>query len=118
MVRIRGPNEDTGQTWCLACIFRWKFREYVPTLPPLAKSLVKGTSAGAAIGRRGAASGYPQQRLGAASINALVAGYLAGQPVYELAAEFGIERRTVSAHLHRRGVPTRRRGLSLAQKEC
>lgn len=58
-----------------------------------------------------------QKRLDAASIDALVDGYLAGQTVYELAAEFGIERRTVSAHLHRRGVPMRRRGLSLAQKE-
>ena len=58
-----------------------------------------------------------QKRLDAASVNALVDGYLAGQTVYELAAEFGIERRTVSAHLHRRGVPMRRRGLSLAQKE-
>jgi hypothetical protein len=57
-----------------------------------------------------------QKRLGAASVDALVDGYLAGQTVYELAAEFGIERRTVSAHLHRRGVPMRRRGLSLAQK--
>ncbi|ROR95928.1 hypothetical protein EDD28_0496 [Salana multivorans] len=44
-------------------------------------------------------------------------GYLSGQSVYELAGEFGIERRTVSAHLHRRGVPMRRRSLSLAQKE-
>ncbi|MGD7705441.1 helix-turn-helix domain-containing protein [Microlunatus sp. Y2014] len=58
-----------------------------------------------------------QKRLDAASVDALVDGYLAGQTVYELAAEFGIERRTVSAHLHRRGVPMRRRGLSLAQKE-
>lgn len=58
-----------------------------------------------------------QKRLDAASVDALVDGYLSGQTVYELAAEFGIERRAVSAHLHRRGVPMRRRGLSLAQKE-
>lgn len=58
-----------------------------------------------------------QKRLDAAAVDALVDGYLAGQTVYELAAEFGIERRTVSAHLHRRGVPMRRRGLSLAQME-
>lgn len=58
-----------------------------------------------------------QKRLDPASVDALVDGYLSGQTVYELAAEFGIERRTVSAHLHRRGVPMRRRGLSLAQKE-
>lgn len=58
-----------------------------------------------------------QKRLDAASIDALADGYLGGQTVYELAAEFSIERRTASAHLHRRGVPMRRRGLSLAQKE-
>lgn len=105
---------------------RWKFREYVPTLPPLAKSLVSGPSAGASVvdqGPRSAASGpvpgarQAQKRLDAASVDALVDNYLAGQTVHELAAEFGIERRTVSAHLHRRGVPMRRRGLSPAQKE-
>lgn len=60
-----------------------------------------------------------QKRLGADSIDALVDGYLSGQTVYELASEFGIERRTVSGHLHlhRRGIPMRRRGLSPAQKE-
>lgn len=73
--------------------------------------------------QRSAASGpvpgtrQVQKRLDAASVDALVDDYLAGQSVYELATEFGIERRTVSAHLHRRGVPMRRRGLSLAQKE-
>lgn len=104
----------------------WRFREYVPTLPPMAKSLVNGLSAGTTIvgqGPRSVASTLVpharqvQKRLDAASVDALVDGYLAGQTVYELAAEFGIERRTVSAHLHRRGVPMRRRGLSLAQKE-
>jgi hypothetical protein len=35
--------------------------------------------------------------------------------VYELGARFGIERRTVSAILHRHGVPMRRRGLSPEQ---
>lgn len=58
-----------------------------------------------------------QKRLDAAAVDALVDGYLAGQTVYELSAEFGIERRTVSTHSHRRGVPMRRRGLSLVQKE-
>ena len=104
----------------------WKFREYVPTLPPIAKSLVSGLSAEASAvdrGLRSAASGSApgsrraQKRLDAASVDALVDGYLGGQTVYELASEFGIERRTVSAHLHRRGVPMRRRGLALAQKE-
>lgn len=58
-----------------------------------------------------------QKRLDGASIDALVDGYLAGHTVYELATEFGIERRTVSAHLHRRGVRMRRRGLSPVQRE-
>lgn len=49
-----------------------------------------------------------QKRLDAASVDALVDGYVSGQTVYELAAEFGIERRTLSAHLYRRGVPMRR----------
>lgn len=108
-----GPNE-------------WRLREYVPTLPPVAKPLVRGTSTGAPMvdpERRSAASGpvpgtrQAQKRLDAGSVDALVHGYLSGQTVYELATDFGIERRTVSAHLHRRGVPMRRRGLSLAQKE-
>ncbi|OYC97026.1 helix-turn-helix domain-containing protein [Microbacterium sp. Yaish 1] len=47
----------------------------------------------------------------------LVDGYLAGQTVEELGTEFGIERRTAGAHLHRRGVPMRQRGMSLAQEE-
>lgn len=53
----------------------------------------RGARSGAAIGRLGAASGYSAgaKRLDAASIDALVDGYLAGQTVYELAAEFGIE---------------------------
>lgn len=58
-----------------------------------------------------------QKRLDPASVDALVDGYLSGKTEYELAAEFNIEHRTVSVHLHRCGVPMRRRGLSLAQKE-
>ena len=106
-------------------ITEWKFREYVPTLPPPAKFLVSGLRSGAsAVDQRlrSVASGpvpgtrQAQKRLDAASVDALVDGYLAGQTVYQLATEFGIERRTVSAHIHRRGVPMRRRGLPLAQK--
>jgi hypothetical protein len=40
-----------------------------------------------------------------------VAGYETGKTMKELAAEFGINRVTVSAHLHRANVPTRRGGL-------
>jgi DNA-binding CsgD family transcriptional regulator len=59
----------------------------------------------------------PQKRLSAASVDALIEGYLAGRTVYELGAEFGINRKTVSEHLHRRGVPMRRQGLSATQKK-
>jgi DNA-binding CsgD family transcriptional regulator len=59
----------------------------------------------------------PQKRLGAASVDALIEGYLAGRTVYELGTEFGINRKTVSEHLHRRGVPIRRQGLSAIQKK-
>lgn len=52
------------------------------------------------------------RQLGAEQIQELIAGYQSGSTVYELGAQFGIERRTVSAILHRHGVPMRRRGLS------
>lgn len=87
--------------------------------PPVAKSLVSGLSTEVSVvaqGPRSVASGpvpgtrQTQKRLDADSVDALVDGYLSGQTVYELAAEFSIERRTVTAHLHRRGVPMRRRG--------
>jgi hypothetical protein len=42
----------------------------------------------------------------------LIAGYQAGSTVYQLADQFNIERRTVSAILHRHQVPMRRRGLT------
>jgi uncharacterized protein (DUF433 family) len=47
----------------------------------------------------------------------LIASYQAGATVYELADEFGIERRTVSAILHRHDVPMRRQGLTNEQVE-
>ena len=42
----------------------------------------------------------------------MISGYQSGATVSELGDRFGIERRTVSSILHRRGVPMRRRGLS------
>jgi DNA-binding CsgD family transcriptional regulator len=48
-------------------------------------------------------------------VRRLIAGYEDGATVYELGDEFGINRRTVSAILHRNGVEKRRRGLSLEQ---
>ncbi|WP_284742782.1 helix-turn-helix domain containing protein [Amycolatopsis sp. RTGN1] len=51
-------------------------------------------------------------RLDDAQTQQLIASYQAGSTVYQLADEFGIERRTVSAILHRHDVPMRRRGLT------
>ncbi len=50
-------------------------------------------------------------RLSEHQVAALVETYLAGATIYELAARFGINRATVSAHLHRQGVAVRRQGL-------
>ncbi len=55
------------------------------------------------------------RRLSEAEIDQLVADYRAGRTVYELAAQFGINRKAVSKHLHARGVTMRMRGLSPAQ---
>jgi hypothetical protein len=57
------------------------------------------------------------RRLGAEQIQELIAGYQSGSTVYELGAQFGIERRTVSASLRRHDIPMRRRGLSPDQVE-
>jgi DNA-directed RNA polymerase specialized sigma24 family protein len=46
-----------------------------------------------------------------ARVDALVAGYQPGRTTKDLAAEFGINRRTVPVHLRRAGVPIRRGGL-------
>jgi hypothetical protein len=45
----------------------------------------------------------------------LIVNYQAGSTVYELADQFGIERRTASAILHRHQVPMRRHGLTTDQ---
>jgi hypothetical protein len=55
------------------------------------------------------------RQLGADQIQELIAGYQSGSTVYELGAQFGIERRTVSTILHRHGVSMRRCGLTPEQ---
>jgi hypothetical protein len=47
--------------------------------------------------------------------DALIAGYRAGRTMVELGGEFGIDRRTVSTHLRRAGVSSRRGGLDQGQ---
>ncbi|MFB9729711.1 helix-turn-helix domain containing protein [Haloechinothrix salitolerans] len=55
------------------------------------------------------------QQLDGDQVQELIEGYTSGATVYELGDQFGIERRTVSAILHRHDVPMRRRGLSAEQ---
>lgn len=56
-----------------------------------------------------------QRRLREAQVKELVADYLAGSTVYELADQFGVHRHTVSGILERRGVSRRYQKLSPEQ---
>ncbi|WP_280235187.1 hypothetical protein [Nocardia cyriacigeorgica] len=61
---------------------------------------------------------HPRQRarrLDPDQTHTLIQEYLAGATTYELGDRFGINRRTVSAILHRNNIPMRRRGLSPEQ---
>ncbi|MBF6252769.1 helix-turn-helix transcriptional regulator [Nocardia farcinica] len=55
------------------------------------------------------------RRLSEEERTSLAEDYRSGMTVYELAAKFGIDRRTVSKHLKRMGVEMRRQGLSEEQ---
>jgi hypothetical protein len=63
-------------------------------------------------GEHASAAGGP---LKPAQVDALITSYQAGRTIKELAAEFHIDRHTVSAHLHRTGVTTHRSGLDQQQ---
>ena len=52
------------------------------------------------------------RQLESQQVQELISGYQAGATVYQLGEQFGVDRRTVSAILHRHGVPMRSRGLS------
>jgi len=51
-------------------------------------------------------------RLNPAQLGLLIDRYLADKTVYELGAEFGINRQTVAIILKREGVPMRRHGTN------
>ncbi|MDQ3764923.1 MAG: hypothetical protein M3460_26450 [Actinomycetota bacterium] len=55
------------------------------------------------------------RQLDANQVQALIQGYTTGATTYEPGARFGIDRRTVSAILHRHDVDMHRRGLSPGQ---
>lgn len=61
---------------------------------------------------------HPRQRahrLDPEHVQTLIRDYLAGATTYQLGDRFNIDRRTVSAILHRNNIPMRRRGLSPKQ---
>nr|WP_241742571.1 hypothetical protein [Microbacterium lacticum] len=62
-------------------------------------------------GRMVRAVGMTQTFLSPAQVDELVALYEAGATLVELGERFSIHRRTAAAHLVRRSVPIRRRGL-------
>jgi len=53
-----------------------------------------------------------QTRLPKAEVTRLIAAYQAGFKINQLAADFGLNRNTVSSILRRGGIEARRRGLS------
>jgi len=55
------------------------------------------------------------RQLDSDQVLSVIQRYAAGATTYELSNRFGIDRRTVSANLHRHGVQLRRRGLSPGQ---
>ncbi|QOS59527.1 hypothetical protein IM867_03685 [Thermobifida fusca] len=57
------------------------------------------------------AVGMAQTFLSPAQVDELVALYEAGATLVELGERFSVHRRTAAAHLVRRSVPVRRRGL-------
>lgn len=62
-------------------------------------------------GRMVRAVGMTQTFLSPAQVDELVASYESGATLVELGERFSIHRRTAAAHLARRSVPVRRRGL-------
>ena len=66
-------------------------------------------------GRMVRAVGMTQTFLSPGRVDELVALYQAGATLVELGERFSVHRRTVAAHLERRSVPIRRRGLNEAR---
>lgn len=62
-------------------------------------------------GRMVRAVGIAQTFLRPAQVDELVALYREGATLVELGERFSVHRRTVAAHLVRRSIPIRRRGL-------
>ncbi len=101
MVEVRGAYYNIKQQFS-------ELESLIRALPDASKPLRPA--------RRGRLPGSARQ-LESQQVQELIAGYQAGATVYQLGDQFGVDRRTVSAILHRHDVPMRRRGISPDQIE-
>jgi DNA-binding transcriptional ArsR family regulator len=97
-------------------------REALANPPAPARRLIdtvkNGSLAGLLVsGVRPAGPRATQQlRLGSTDVDAMAADYIeGGQPIYELAAKYGVHRVTVSQHLRSRGLTLGRQPLNEAE---
>lgn len=98
---LGGPYYNTNaQVEALEALLR-KLPDPTTPVPPSADRLKPGRA----------------RQLDASQVQALIQGYTTGATTYELGDRFGIDRRTVSAILHRHDVYIRRRGLSPDQAD-
>ena len=58
-----------------------------------------------------------QRRLGAADVDQVVADYLAGYSLQQIAVARGVHRRTIAVHLENRGVPRRPSARKLTERD-
>ena len=91
----------------------YNIRQQVSKLETLLRQL-PGLSGPRRLARERPVPGTARQ-LEFEQVQALIVGYQGGRTVYQLGDEFSINRRTVSAILHRHGVPMRMRGLVAEQ---
>jgi len=102
-----GPGIDRGQsshTGTLVVLRRWLSNSSSPLLVRAIGTYRKLDLSGPP--REAPRRAVPKRavRLNDSQLSRLVAGYQAGATVYELAAAFGVNRRTIALHLRRRGA--------------
>ena len=107
MGRLSNPPE-TMETLAGQGLQRPRRREKIRAIRPRQAPAASETAAQETPGRLSNPGPRPiQRRLNAADIADLVAGYRAGQSLADLAKEFRIHHRTVTAHLEKCGVTQR-----------
>ena len=123
----QGPNLQQRKRWqgfgpCALVDLRREFENPGPALKTVASRLSRGAyerserpsepSVTDSRGRVVRSVGKTQTSLSAAEVDELVALYEQGMTLAQLGERFGVYHRTVAAHLVRRSVPMRVRGLA------